>query len=522
LKATIIRVCFAHWVFLLITQTCFAQAQGKVVVNEYMPWTGTSCGTTAEFVELQNYGPGPVDISCYILTTGIYSITIPKNTVLQPGDYYILAGQSFLPNNCANVDSAGVGVSVDLDWNSCNCTNLPIPTTGNGLMTDGGSGNTPLVLLDPALNIIDAVSRQTPSEPINTITSATTADGCVGKTFNIATMNPTYEVLGMAPGRANSFSRALDGDCNWMKDPQQSGNASNSRGDRTTDISYEFDMVNPTSCNDNPSGSVSIYVKHSNYASIFPMTYTIALDSDKDGRFEFEDQYTSVMDNEPPFIEIDNLPVGHFRVTVASSKGCYLRSFDFNIINCNPGVLPVRLVYFKNKGTHNQYQELEWMLQDVQNLQSIVLEKSGDRNTYEPVKIFANETARGSKLYSYTFPTASSPIYFRLKITQKDGQTFYSSVVNPFSGNKAANNRISPNPARDKINLQLFSEDKGRVAYIIYNINGLAVARGNFTLIAGSNNLYLPVQFLSAGTYQLQVTGLSPKEQPISFRFVKQ
>ena len=97
-----------------------------MVINEYMPWTLNNCGTTTEFVELLNFGPGPIDISCYILTDGDYSITIPSTTILWPGDFYVIAGQDFISAPCANINA---NVVVDLNWNNCGCTSDAIPTT---------------------------------------------------------------------------------------------------------------------------------------------------------------------------------------------------------------------------------------------------------------------------------------------------------------------------------------------------------------------------------------------------------
>ena len=516
-KAKFIRICCLHLSLLLLATTAFAQMEGKVVINEYMPRTSNTCGTTSEFVELMNYGPGPVNIGCFILTTGVYAITIPPNTILQPGEFYILAGKSFLPGTCANTDSAATGVHASLNWNSGNYANKPIPQTGEGMMADDGS--TPLVLFDPSKNVVDAVIRSLPAPASESVTSSNLGGSCTSQTFNINSMSLNYEVLGMAPGNQNSFARSLDGDCNWLKQPSQSGNASNNRSGNGTDISYEFDMVNPTSCNENPSGSISIYVKHSNYAAVFPMSYTIVVDSDNNGIYDFTDQYTTVIDSEPPFIEIDNLPVGRFRVTVASTKGCYLRSFDFTIISCNPGTLPVNLVYFKNKGGQNGQQNLEWLLQDVQNLQSIVVEKAEANGKFVAEKILANENARGSKVYA--IPVTAADASYRLKITQKNGKTFYSPVVYLGTGRATATHRIGPNPATDKLNLQLWSSGTQRTGYVIYNSNGMAIDRGTLSLVSGENNTAISVQSLPAGSYHLQVTGLSGEGQPISFRFVK-
>lgn len=517
-KASLLRNCFTHLVLLLLANTSFAQLQGRVVINEYIPYTSGTCGTTSEFVELMNYGPGPVNVGCFILTTGVYSVTIPPNTVLQPGEFYIIAGTSFIPGGCANRDSTATGVTADLNWNNCNCTNKPVPQTGAGMMADDGS--TPLVLLDPLGNAVDAVIRSLPAPVTLPITSSNLNGGCSSRTFSLSTMNINYETLGMAPGSQNSFARSLDGDCNWLKQPNQSGNASNNRSGNGTDISYEFDIVSPTSCVDEPSGSVSIYVKHSDYASIFPMSYTIVVDSDNNGAFDFNDQYTTVVDNEPPYIEINNLPAGRFRVTVASTKGCYLRSFDFNIIPCRPGALPVNLVYFKSKAGQTGQQSLEWLLEDVQNLQSIVVEKAQTPGNFIAEKVFAAENARGSKLYSLPASATDSYPYYRLKITQKNGKAFYSPVVY-LAGRTEGTHRIGPNPAKDKLTLQLWSNEKQKGDYTIYNSNGVAVSRGVLSLSEGENTTAIPVQSLPTGTYHLQVTGVANGKQPISFRFVK-
>ena len=64
-----------------------AEAQhGYIHLNENLPWPGLACGNRAEFVELLNFGPGPVNIGCYKITDGDFSITIPPNTYVQPGD----------------------------------------------------------------------------------------------------------------------------------------------------------------------------------------------------------------------------------------------------------------------------------------------------------------------------------------------------------------------------------------------------------------------------------------------------
>lgn len=490
------------------------------MINEYMPWPHNACGVTSEFVELMNFGPGPVNIGCYVLTTGVYSITIPANTVLQPGQFYLIAGQDFLPNDCANVDSIPKGVHANLNWNTCNCTNTTIPQTGEGMMKD--DGNTPLILLDASQKVIDAVVRSAPSGTFAPITTSSVNGSCTSQTLDLSTKTINYELLGMAPGIQNSFARTKDGDCVWLKQPSVSGNASNNKWGKASDISYELDMVNPTSCDETGKGSVSIYVKHSDYASIFPMSYTISLDVNKDGKFDFNDQYETHYDYSPPFIEVDELPVGRFKLTVASSKGCYLENFDFTIIPCNPGTLPVKLVYFKNAGSKDQQHQLEWLLQDVQSMQSMVLQKSAEGEKFVTESVLVNDQTRGSKLYSLPVAATAAYRFYRLKITEKSGRSFYSPVINLSSGTPVGVNRVWPNPATDKLNIELATTGAQRMDYSIYNTSGLAVARGVLQLASGENTGVIPLSSsLPPGIYQLQMKSTEGGRQPFSFRFVK-
>lgn len=506
--------------FLLLTNATFAQTQGRVVINEYMPRTSNSCGVTSEFVELLNFGPGPVNIGCYILTTGVYTVTIPANTILQPGQFYILAGTNVLSGTCGSVSAPAGGVPVNLNWNNCNCTNTPIPSANNteGMMAD--DGYTPLVLLDPSLKVIDAVIRGLPGAATGPVTSSSANGQCTSQTFDIGTMNITYEVLGMATGIQNSFARSLDGDCNWLKQPSQSAGETNNRSGNGTDITYQFDMVNPTVCGDE-QGTVSIYVKHSDYSSIFPMTYTLVLDSNKNGVFDFNDQYTSETVYNPPFIEINNLPVGKFNVTVASVKGCYLQTFPFEIFNCNPGTLPAKLTYFKNTSTRNGQHHLEWLLQDVQNLQSLVVEKGTADGKFVTEKIYTNEPGRGDKVFAYTAAASTAFPLYRLRILSKSGQPFYSTVVNTATPSPATAVRVGPNPATDHLDLHLSSLASQKIAFAIYNHNGQVVKRGDLLLKTGENKASIFLHSLLPGTYHLQLSGLAGQAQPFSFRFVK-
>lgn len=479
-----------------------------------MPWTLNGCGATAEFVELLNFGPGPIDIGCYILTDGDFSVTIPPGTILQPGEFYLIAGQDVINHPCANIDSS---VNADLNWNTCGCTSGPIPTTGDGFFTDGGSANEQVVLLDPNLNVVDAVIRDLPAESSVPIT--TTNMGCGTKSFNLNNMNINYEVLGMSAGRGNSFARKLDGDCGWVKDPQQSGNATNNTPSETSDVNYTLTIIQALDCG-GTRGVVEVGVQHTNLNTIFPMNYTLAYDLNNDGVFTFADQYTYSTDSTPPSIYITNLPAGMYRITVGSVKGCYLKTFQFTILPCYP-VLPVQLVSFAYGGIRNNLHHLQWVLGEVENLQLVALEKSVDGIDFSVAQTLPNNNSSGTRYYSATEQAVNTYTFFRLKIVNKDNSLFYSPVIKTAAISAFTVHKLGPNPATALLKIELTSPAADKADYTVLNSNGVTVSKGQLYLLSGLNNVTLSVNHLPRGAYHLQIrTGLL--NQPITFRFVKQ
>lgn len=489
--------------------------QGRIVINEYMPWTDNNCSVTSEFVELMNFGPGPMNIGCYILTDGDYSITIPPNTILQPGQFYVIAGQDLIPKSCANIDSA---IHASLNWNTCNCTSGPIPTTGDGLFTDGGSSNEQVVLLDPNLNVVDAVVRALPAEPSSSITTASINGGCASKTFNLDLMNVRYETLGMSTGRGNSFARKLDGDCGWVKDPQQSANATNNTSGVISNATYTLTVVKSMDCDTN-HGVIDVYVSVTDSTQMFPMNYTIAYDANKDGVFDFSDQYSYGIDSTPPSITILGLPLGRYKITVASVNGCFLKTFDVTILKCS-GVLNNRqLVYFKLAQKDERTRTLEWEINETELIQSIEVQKSTDGQYFTTSSRLNDLQLKGLRIFDQIVPAASGIHYYRLKIINKDGSVYYSNIISATEEDTRIN-KVWPNPGKDKINLQLSSEHNENAQFNIFNAAGSRVKTGNLKLQQGVNQFTVSIEQLPAGIYHLTVAAHG-EDQPISVQFVK-
>jgi hypothetical protein len=512
-----IQLLFA---FIFITAIPFkGQTQGRVLINEFMPWSG--CNPDGEFVELLNFGPGPMDISCYIITDGIYSATIPQGTVLQPGQFYVLAGSDILAKDCANVDSA---IHVQLNWTTCNCTNIPVPTTGAGFFADGGGANQKVVFLKPNLEVVDAVTREFPVEPSNLIT--TTATGtCASRTFDLDNMTIPYERLGMSTGKANSFARTLDGDCVWVKDPPQSAHATNNRpGDGKSAVRYDLTHTVPQDCN-NTGGTISVHVTIDSSTlvpgglnSLFPMNYSWIRDQDQDG-YDLDDPFFYGEDVTPPSIDITGLPVGTYRVVVGSVLNCFLATFNFGILTC-VGPLKIEILNFDLVNETSNSYLFQWALSGTALADEIIIEKSKDGRTFTTaLSITAGDEKHSAFIQS--LPKEQGYPYYRLKIKGKHGSNFYSTAINTSAPLLTAFT-FGPNPVSDLLRVKLFSIKQENATYTLYNSLNAVVSSGQFTLSAGTNLKQLSIKHLPSGIYQLVLLKNGGIEQPIVFRFVKQ
>jgi hypothetical protein len=502
-------------IFIVLLAPLFSFSQGKVVINEFMPWTSNTCGgPTAEFVELLNFGPGPMNIGCYILTDGDFSITIPPNTILQPGQFYVISGENVIAAPCANIDST---ITTDLNWNTCNCTSGTIPTTGDGLFTDGGSASEQVVLLSPSLSIVDAVVRTLPVEPSAAITTSSLSGQCTPQTFDLDLMGVTYETIGESAGRGNSFARKLDGDCGWVKDPQQSADATNNTPSEVSDIDYDFAVTNSMTCSAN--GSISIIVNASSYTDIFPMHYTIAYDTDYDYIFELTDSFYTGTVNNPNTINVNGLTTGNYRITVESVNGCFLQTFPFTILHCS-GVLPFTDISFNATKDDNDI-NCQWSLQVSEAIDHVIIEASKDGRSFTSIKMISAPAGNsGSWNASSSFNADPAFTFTRLRIISASGKQAVSRIVQ-MPGNEPGI-KIWPNPVKDKLFMSVNKAEWRHqvVSYSVLNIMNQLVASGE-KIIDGPGSISVPVMHLPAGNYQLIIQPKKGDTRPVGLRFIK-
>ena len=476
--------------------------QGRVVINEYMPWPGSSCGTTAEFVELMNFGPGPINIGCYILTDGDHTITIPEGTILQPGEFYIIGGQDTIEAPCANIDST---IHIDLNWNTCGCTSSPIPNTGDGLLTDGGSANEQVVLLDPQLRVVDAVARSLPVEPNSTLTSRSPGgSNCIDQTFNLNLLNPTYETIGQSAGRGNSFARTRDGDCGWVKDPQQSAGATNNRGGETSNVQYNFYYIKATSCD--RDGKVAITVTAADYTNIFPMSFILAVDSNRNGQFDLDDQYSTGMVSTPNTLTFDSLAPGSYRITLSTAQGCNLQTFPFTIVGCSVVVLPLKLRSFQAQRDQGEVR-FSWTLEETQALEACRLEGSIDGIVFNWFHNLGLPDIREYTWHGQRVLSVPPEIRFvRLWTISRLEEQQWSPIILLSSPTLPNADRLFPNPTFGNFTIATNFPVSGIGEIQIWDAAGGLLRRLYHPIQNGPNHILIDLKDLPKGVYLIQLS----------------
>ena len=176
----------------------------------------------------------------------------------------------------------------------------------------------------------------------------------------------------------------------------------------------------------------------------------------------------------------------------------------FNVA-ANSTPLPVTLIDFSAVLNTNTI-GLSWITTSEINASYFEIEKSNDGidwNTIGTVKAKGNS----SENINYSFDDASPKTgmnYYRLKITDIDGNFTYSSIEN-IAVSAVRSVQVFPNPASDFINISL-SSAATETNIRLFNIAGqlLQTAKANNEV---NTTIQMPVSNYKAGTYLLVITG---------------
>jgi glycosidase len=195
-----------------------------------------------------------------------------------------------------------------------------------------------------------------------------------------------------------------------------------------------------------------------------------------------------------------------------ASQSFTLQPGEYRIFTPTYLPIPVTLVSFngKNNGVNNI---LSWAVNNEDNLRRYELERSIDGVHYANV---GNLNATGNSNYSYTDNIAginANIFYYRLKSVDQDGNFKYSIIVKIHTSVKGWIVEATPNPFKEKIQVNIESPVKDNAVLVLSDISGKQLHKQNISLLPGNNAFEIPgaAKFVP-GVYILSLVATDQKQ----------
>lgn len=175
--------------------------------------------------------------------------------------------------------------------------------------------------------------------------------------------------------------------------------------------------------------------------------------------------------------------------------------------------LPVNILSFSGVQEPKGCNILSWSTTNEINNSGFELQRSNDGKIFSTVNFIPSkfiDKKVGSKCqYSVADKSPSDEkLYYRLKQIDNNGKYAFSTVIaiNPEKPIGLFISTIFPNPTKDAIAIKLTSPSETPSATLrVRDLNGRIVLQQIVPIMAGENNLTLPLNSLNAGSYVLQV-----------------
>jgi hypothetical protein len=187
------------------------------------------------------------------------------------------------------------------------------------------------------------------------------------------------------------------------------------------------------------------------------------------------------------------------------------------------GTLPVSLMEFKGLYRDNGKVELSWVTNFEQNSDRFDIERSLDGEKWRTVgTVKAQGNSQIKTNYEFVDDAGRDQVnkkdlYYRLKQLDKDGKVAVSRilVVRVYNTRTLKMVSVTPNPAKNDINVNVQLNENAFVSMKVMNASGAAVITKNYKVNAGSNTFILDgSSSLKPGMYLLEVI-INSKERMI-------
>lgn len=186
------------------------------------------------------------------------------------------------------------------------------------------------------------------------------------------------------------------------------------------------------------------------------------------------------------------------------------------------GALPIKLTAF-DATKANGYNHITWRAECSSTEAIFEIERSTDGQNFQSITRIVADKQRCLLPFDFQDRTATAGTnYYRIKVIDVDQKAFLSrivAVINRTKGFELVG--IYPTlitTGQLKINVTAANRDKAEI--YVTNISGQIMKRMQVSVNQGENIIYMDVQGLPAGSYQ--VTGINSEGQTKTLRFIKQ
>lgn len=172
--------------------------------------------------------------------------------------------------------------------------------------------------------------------------------------------------------------------------------------------------------------------------------------------------------------------------------------------SCGP--LPVSLLSFTGVLSGSKV-DLAWQTTSEYSIDQFIVERSNDGISFsqlssQPAQFNNGNGGAYTTIDNYPY---SGINYYRLKTLDKNGSFAYSSTIKIKTTDRQNTlTKLYPNPVSDVLNVQLQSNSRMQVSFVILDVAGKQVGVQQNVLSTGINDLQINCNNLAAGTYILR------------------
>ena len=169
------------------------------------------------------------------------------------------------------------------------------------------------------------------------------------------------------------------------------------------------------------------------------------------------------------------------------------------------GVVPVSLLSF-DAIRNGKVNNLQWSTSTEVNTNKFIIERSTDGKNFTSLgEVRATGNSTVTQYYRFTDATPIKAVnYYRIKMID-NGNTFKLSEVKSIKNLGIAEMAVNPNPVNQLMRISLEADVNETAAITVTDLTGKRIISKSMTVVAGLNNLEIPVGQLSSGTYIVTV-----------------